>query len=353
MSAANGTRVGLVDLQPHVPTPSPGFSDFLAEHDLTVAVFENGRLWSISHDDEGNFLAHPTSFEPKGMVTWSSGQLWVTGRWSLWSLADAGPSEPRHHSTNHLMLPQVGHVVGDLDVTDLVPSDQGPFMVSARFDVLARHDDRYSMSPVWVAPNVQTFTPLRQYFLTGAVISPSNKLWVTAATNGTHGETWFDHVQGGGLVMNSTGEVLLDGLTGPLQPRFFGENLIVVEAGTGRLLSIDPKSGDDVEVTVLTGVPSSLHVIDHFALVGHGAPSRALMSKMTGGPALPGDYPSDRVSLIDLTNGTVVGTLVFEGFSGPISSITTLENMRGAHFVSPRSSRSQNTCVVDEFSPLF
>lgn len=340
------TGARLVQLHTHEPVVSGGAAAFLDTHDASLAVAAGGRLWLFTEDADGRPAALELGLDDATALCWHEDRLWVATGWQLWAFVDTAPATGTGDA--HLLLPQTARTTGGLGVSDVAVATGGPLLVSGLLTCLATPDERFSMRPVWVPPGVDALRPDSRWLLTGVALRAGLAAFVSAAGRSGEDQGWRDGLHGGGLVVDVAGEVVVTGLSVPRHPRWHDGHLVVADSGTGRLLSVDPVSGASEVVTVLPGTLGGLTVSDGVALVGHGDPEEAAVGGLTGGPAPDGRPVRETVSLVDLSTGSVTGTIEFLGHAGPVTSLAVLPGLRRVALAAPRGTVSQTTVVVAE-----
>ena len=314
----------LVHLHTHEPVVSEGAAAFLDAHDASLAVVAGGRLWLFTEGADGRPAALELGLDDATALAWHHDRLWVATGWQLWAYVDAAAATGADPGGVHALLPQTARTTGGLGVSDLAVGTGGPVLVSGLLTCLAVPDERLSMRPVWVPPGVDALRPETRWLLTGVALRDG-----LAA-----------------FVVDVDGGVVAGGLTVPRHPRWVGGRLVVADSGTGRLLSVDPDDGGSDVIVTLPGVPGGLTVAAGTALVGHGPAERAAVEGLEGGPSPAGRSVRDAVSLVDLADGSVTGTIEFLGHAGPITSLAVLPGVRRATVAAPRGTVSQSTVVV-------
>jgi uncharacterized protein (TIGR03032 family) len=340
----------LLRLHTHEPVVSTGAAAFLADHDASLAVLAGGRLVLFTGDADGRPVALELGLDSASALAWHDDRLWVTTGWQVWTFVDSAAGAAP--GDEHLLLPQTAHTTGGLGVTDLGVGAGGPVIASGLFTCLATLDERRSMRPVWVPPGVDALLPETRWLLSGVALRQGLAAYVTAAGRSRAAEGWREGMEGGGVLMDVGGRVVTSGLTVPRQPRWHADHLVVVDGGSGRLLSVDPDSGGAETVVTLPGVLSALTVDHGVALVGRGDPERASVEGLAGGPAAGGASIAEGVTVVDLSDGSVVGTIDFEGHTGPITALALLPGIRRATVAAPRGTVLQSTVVMGETEKL-
>lgn len=314
----------------------------LADHAVGVVVAAGSRLWLFTVDDRSRVLVREVGLDGVTAAAWHGDRLFVASSWQVWTFVDAGPDP--EGGWDHLLLPQEAHTIGGLGVTDLAVGSQGPVVVSGLFSCLALLDDRFSMRPVWVPPVVTALRPESRSLLTGVALVDGQAAFVTAAGLSDDPNGWESSVAGGGVLLRIGGECALSGLTLPRNPRWSGDRLILADSGTGRVLRVDPATGQEETVVTLPGVLGGLDVWNDLAVAAYGNPSRAAIAGLEGGPA--SGAVRDGLAFVDLRSGTVAGTIEFLGHAGPVEAVALLHGIGSATIAAPRGLTTQSTAVV-------
>jgi uncharacterized protein (TIGR03032 family) len=307
-----------------------------------LVVVEGGRVWSIGVDVAGHLVHHVELLPGVSAVTWSANRLWMACAFQVWSFMPG----PMMATGETMLWPAEGVSTGALDITDLVPGATSPLFAAALLDCVATCDEHLSLRPLWLPPWIEDFQPATRSLLSGIAVSPGRPFVASFAGRTTAPTGWLASLVGGGVLVDAAGDVLVDGLTLPRQPRIVGDSLFVVEAGTGRLLAV--ADGAATEIAVVYGVPSSLADLDGTSVVvGHGAPDRARVDGLEGGAHPFGAALEDRLTIISTSTGSAVGHLVFEGYQGPITSICAVPGPF-RRVVSPGSMMAHQCVVIGE-----
>ena len=337
----------------HMHTYEPVISDdvaaVLAEHEASIVAATGSRLWLITTDDRLGVVVREIGLDGVTAAAWHGDRLLLASAWQVWSFVDAGP-EP-WGAAPHLLLPQQAQTTGSLGITDLAVGSTGPVFVSGLFSCLATLDDHYSMRPIWLTPGVSAFLPETRSLLTGVALVDGRAAFVTAAGVSDQPNGWESALVGGGVVLTAGGECLRAGLTVPRHPRWSGDRLVLAEAGTGRVLRLDPSTGQAETVVTLAGVLGALDVHGELAVVAHGDARHAAIAGLEGGRPDAGPV-NDGLALVDLRSGTVAGTIELLGRAGPIAAVALLPGITSAAIAAPRGLVAQSTVVVGDAEPL-
>jgi uncharacterized protein (TIGR03032 family) len=345
----NRRRERALHLHTFEPVVSDGFAAVLAENDVSVVAAAGSRLWLITTDDRVGVVVRELGLDGVTAAAWHGDRLFVASAWQVWTFVDAGPDPDG--GAEHLLLPQEAQTTGGLGITDLAVGPQGPVFASGLFSCLATLHDRNAMRPIWVPPGLSALRPETRSLLTGVALVDGRAAFVTAAGLSDEPNGWESSVAGGGVVLTTGGEHLLTGLTVPRNPRWSGDRLVLADSGTGRVLRLDPATGQEEPVVTLAGVLGALDVRNDLAVVGYGDPSRAALAGLEGGR--PGSGPvHDGLALIDLRSGTVAGTVELKGHAGSFAAVALLPDILSAAIAAPRGLTAQSTAVLGDAEPL-
>jgi uncharacterized protein (TIGR03032 family) len=332
-------------LHTYEPVVSDGVAAALAGHGASIVAASASRVWLITADERLGVVVREFGLDSVGAAAWHHDRLVLVSDWQVWTFVDAGP-EP-DGMAQHLLLAQEAHTTGSLGVTDVAVGSGGPVVVSGLFSCLATLDDHNSMRPIWVAPGVTALRPETRALLTGVALMDGRAAFVTAAGLSDEADGWQPSLVGGGAVLTTGGEPVLSGLALPRHPRWQGDHLLVADTGTGRVLRLDPATGDADSLVTLPGVLGALDARRDLAVVAYGDASRAAVSGLEGGHPASGPV-RDGLALIDLPSGSVAGTIEFLGRAGPFGAVAVLPGLASAALAVPRGLTTQQTAVLGD-----
>jgi uncharacterized protein (TIGR03032 family) len=341
--------VELHTLHRHQLHCSPGLLEWLAHESVSLAIVAGGRLVVVSAKST---IGESTEIGLDGIVAtaWDGDSLWTFDRWQLWRFVDAmaGSADT---SGRRLLLPQSAHTFGLIGASDLVVTSAGPLLASSLFGCLAVADERLAFRPVWAPPWVSALRPEGRSGLSGVAVRAGVADTVTLTARSD--ETATDRaLEGTGLVLSTDGEQVVSGLTAPRHPRWWGETLLVAEAGSGRLLAVDPTRHAVETVTEVPGVAGGLAVHGSHAVLGFSAATRAGLDGVAGGRLSASQSARDGLSVVDLERGTIIGEAWFAGHAGPIVSVAVIPDAHTVSIAEPRSLVSQSTIIMEQAEAL-
>lgn len=342
MSGSIGTPITLFSR--HLECSS-GLIEWMAAEEVSLAVAAGGHLFLCGvHAPLG--ATSELRLDEIGAVAWSQDQLWTLDRWQLWRFVVVGQDRSTTADGSRLLLPQSAQTLGLVVASDLVLTPEGPLVASMLFSCLLRPDARFSFRPVWAPAWVSALVPESRTGLTGVAVRDGGPDVVTVAARSDQPHGWAAS-HNDGRVLTTEGDELVGGLNFPRHPRWWGDRLLFLEAGTGRLVALDP-SGNGETVATVPGVAGGLAIHGAWALVGYSAAARSGIDGLEGGP--PAEVtPSDGVCLVDLASGVIAGHATFAGHAGPVQSVAVVAEANGATTTTiapPRGLLSQSTVVM-------
>jgi uncharacterized protein (TIGR03032 family) len=131
----------------------------------------------------------------------------------------------------------------------------------------------------------------------------------------------------------------------PHSPRWHGDNLWVLESGTGKLLQVDPANGQRRALTELPGFARGLGFCGHYAFVG--------LSKIRETSAMDGVPLAERrgqlmsgVAVIDLRSSKVIASVDFQSAVEEVFDVQVLAGQRFPEVLGFQKETLQHTFVV-------
>jgi uncharacterized protein (TIGR03032 family) len=241
--------------------------------------------------------------------------------------AAAKIAPPGSHDALYL-LRQI-HVTGDIDVHEMAWGADGQlWLVNTRFSCLCTLDDAHSFVPRWKPPFVSALLPEDRCHLNGLGLRDGVPRYVTALGETDTLEQWRANRSRGGILMDvATNEVLLRGCSMPHSPRWYGNQLWMLESGDGSLGVVDLESRVFRPVAKLPGFTRGLDFYGPLAFVGL---SQVRESAVFSGLPLT-ERLKERICgvwIVNIQTGETVGFLRFEDAVQEIFSVQVLQNTR-------------------------
>jgi uncharacterized protein (TIGR03032 family) len=250
-----------------------------------------------------------------------------------------------------LYLPRAAYFTGDINVHDLGFDGDGTlWVVNTRFCCLSHLSDTYSFMPKWKPPFLSEIVPEDRCHLNGLAMVDGKPRYVTCLGETDTVGGWRENKAAGGVVVDvQRNEVILRGLTMPHSPRWYKDQLWVLNSGAGELLAVDVKTGREVVVCSLPGYLRGLSFVGHYALIGMcqvrekhifgGLPVQQRHQKLFCG-----------VAVVDLRTGQQAGIIEFTSGVQELYEVLFLPNVRGAMILNTEKDAARQAFTAPEFS---
>jgi uncharacterized protein (TIGR03032 family) len=251
--------------------------------------------------------------------------------WQFRNAPDVAPQLQPAHAHDACFVPRSSHVTGDIGVHEIAWAGahaEELWVVNTRFSCLCTLNPDYSFVPRWRPPFISALAAEDRCHLNGLAMVAGKPRYVTALGETDAERGWRASKPHGGCVMElPSGRFVVRGLSMPHSPRWHAGRLWVLESGTGRILCIDPDSGQLQPVADVPGFARGLAIAGDYAFVG--------LSKIRATSAMDGVPLAQRrdelkcgVSVVDLRNGSICATLEFETAVEEIFDVQLLPGLR-------------------------
>nr|WP_249123721.1 MULTISPECIES: TIGR03032 family protein [unclassified Bradyrhizobium] len=225
-------------------------------------------------------------------------------------------------------VPRARYLTGECKLHDMVFDASGILAVNTAYSCICRIDGFHSFVPVWQPSWISEIRPGDRCHLNGMAVVDGEVRYATALGTTDTPRGWTERRLDGGVLMEvPSGRVLATGLCMPHSPRLIGDDLYILEAGTGTLLRINRANGARTPIVTLPGFARGVAVHGGYLFVG--------LSLMRGSLPFEG-LPVERsgrelicgVVAIELSSGQVVGTLRYTGGCTEIHDIQVAAGLR-------------------------
>jgi len=257
-------------------TASRGFVDWLTSQNISLAIstYQTGKLFLIGQRSDSRFSVYERNFE-RAMGLAGDGQtMFLATSFQLWRLENVLQPTETIEGYDRLYVPQVGYTTGDLDVHDVaLDGQQRPLFISARFSCLATISERYHFQPLWMPSFISRLAAEDRCHLNGLATVDGQPRFVTACSQTDIVDGWRDHRRDGGVVIDiETGQFVCKGLSMPHSPRWYRDQLWLLDSGNGNFGRIDPASGKFEPIAFLPGFARGLAFVGNYAVIGMSLP---------------------------------------------------------------------------------
>ena len=166
-------------------------------------------------------------------------------------------------------LPRRIHITGDIDIHEMAwADDDALWIVNTRFGCLCTLDPEHSFYPRWRPHFVTALAPEDRCHLNGLAMRDGRPKYITALGETDTPGGWRENKARGGILMDvESNQVLLRGLSMPHSPRWYQDQLWVLESGEGGLARVDLDTGRWETVIRLPGFTRGLDFVDPLAFI--------------------------------------------------------------------------------------
>lgn len=261
---------------------------------------------------------------------------------------DLLPDQPGRYDA--LYLERAIFHTGDVFSHDLAFTDDGLVFVNTRFSCIATVSSEYHFEPVWQPFFIETIVPGDLCHLNGLAVHDGRLRTVTALGCSDSPGGWRERKADGGIIIDvASNDIILSGLAMPHSPRWYRDQLWVLNSGTGDLLRVSQDTGQAEVVCHLPTYLRGLAFNGDTAIVGL---CKIREKKVFGG--LPIEQEAEQlicgIALIDLTRGACVGTFEFTAGVEEIYDIRVLPGIGKATIYTREHSLTEGAFTAPDFS---
>lgn len=313
---------------PFATNYSDGFDGLLRDARISLALttYQAGRL-VLLRPHAGTLNTHYVPFNrPTGLAIgpteWALGagvEVRMFGL-SQAALVDCPPDTDRVFAERHR------HTTGAIDVHEMAFGRDGLWLVNTRFNALCTLDSVHSFVPRWRPRFISQWVAEDRCHLNGLAMRAGQPAYVSALGTTDTLNGWRENKASGGVLMDvDSGEVVVEGLSMPHSPRWYGGRLWVLESGVGGLGVVDLATGKVETIAQLPGFTRGLAFHGSLAFVGLSqVRETATFGEL---PITQGDQPRHcGVWAIDLSRGEVVGAVAFTGSVNELFAVEVVED---------------------------
>ena len=201
--------------------------------------------------------------------------------------------------------------------------------VNTAFSCLAARSEQNSFEPIWRPKFIDRLAPGDSCHLNGLAVCDGNVKYVTALGETNTPGGWRENKRDGGILIDvGSGEVIARGLSMPHSPRWYRNQLWMLESGEGTIGRVDLATGKYEAVAQFPGFTRGLSFLGRFALVG--------LSQVRESAVFSGIPLVERVEertcgvwVLDLETGQ---SIAFCKFEEGVQEIFAVEALRGVRF---------------------
>ena len=239
---------------------------------LLVSTYQAGKV-IVVRNDGGVLNTHFRAFDKPMGIAADRSRLTIGVANTVWEFRDmpavARKLEPAGQY-DACYLPRRIHITGDIDIHEMAWADDGAlWIVNTRFGCLCTLDPEHSFYPRWRPHFVTALAPEDRCHLNGLAMRDGRPKYITALGETDTPGGWRENKARGGILMDvESNQVLLRGLSMPHSPRWYQDQLWVLESGEGGLARVDLDTGTWETVIRLPGFTRGLDFVGPLAFIG-------------------------------------------------------------------------------------
>lgn len=297
---------------------------------LLVTTYQAGKLIIVRAEDQ-NLNVHFHNFPmPMGLAV--DGRRMVLGTKTVVREYINQPEVARKIEPagkyDGCFLPRDSHTTGDIRIHELGIGNDELWIVNTRFSCLCTLDKRHSFVPRWRPKFVSKLAAEDRCHVNGLAMIDQRPKYVTAlGTTDTEGGWRENKANGGVLIDIETDEIILKGLSMPHSPRWYRNEMWVLESGDGNLSRVDLARKTHTPVAHVPGFTRGIDFCQNLAFIGlsqvresaifSGIPITERLKERTCG-----------VWVVDINTGKTVAFLRFDSGVQEIFAVQVLPRLR-------------------------
>ena len=296
---------------------------------LVVSTYQAGKL-IVLRSDNGIINTHFRTFKkPMGLAA-TPEKIALGTAYQIWDFrnvpAVAKKIEP-YEKHDACYLPRNIHLTGDIDIHEMAWAEDELWFINTRFSCLCTLGHPNSFVPRWRPPFISGYDLTDRCHLNGFCLKNNQPKYATALGETDTAAGWRKNKANGGILIDiETNEILMRGLSMPHSPRWYQEQLWLLESGNGSLAKVDLNQRKLETVANLPGFTRGIDFWGNLAFIGlsqvretavfSGMPITQLQERICG------------VWVVNILTGETIAFLRFEEGVQEIFSVAILPNIR-------------------------
>jgi uncharacterized protein (TIGR03032 family) len=318
---------------------------------LVVSTYQAGKV-IVVRNDGGALNTHFLAFDKPMGIAADRARLTIGGSRTVWYYRNVPAAthtlEPAG-KYDACYVPRRVHVTGDIDIHEMAYGGNDElWVVNTRFGCLCTLDAEHTFVPRWRPPFVSALSPQDRCHLNGLAMVNGQPRYATALGETDTPSGWRANKANGGVLLDiARSEVLLRGLAMPHSPRWYQDQLWLLESGQGSLAGFDLARRTWRPIAHLPGFTRGLDFVGRLAFIG--------LSQVRESAVFSGIPLVERVQertcgvwVVDLLSGATVGFLRFETGVQEIFAVQVLQGVRFPEVLDWHDERVAQTYVLPE-----
>ncbi|MDT9341801.1 TIGR03032 family protein, partial [Trichodesmium erythraeum 21-75] len=296
---------------------------------LVVSTYQAGKL-IVLRADNGVINTHFRAFKkPMGLAV-TNEKIALGTAYKIWDFrnvpAVAEKIEPQG-KYDACYLPRNIHITGDIDIHEMAWVKDELWFINTRFSCLCTLGHPNSFVPRWRPPFVTGYDLTDRCHLNGFCLKNDLPKYVTALGETDTAAGWRKNKANGGILIDiETNEVLIRNLSMPHSPRWYQEQLWLLESGNGSLAKVDLNQRKLRTIAKLPGFTRGIDFWGNLAFIGLSQVRETAV--FTGMPITELQERICGVWVVNILTGETIAFLRFEAGVQEIFSVAVLPNIR-------------------------
>jgi uncharacterized protein (TIGR03032 family) len=297
---------------------------------LLISTYQAGRLVAVGVSNGAlNVTLH--SFERAMGLAVAHDRIAVGSGpqiWFLQSMPLIAPQLEPPGKYDGCFVTRSSHVTGEVHSHDLGFAGQQLWFVNTLFSCLCTLNPLLSFQPQWKPAFISVAAAQDRCHLNGLAMADGRPRYATALGQTDTPAGWRPGKATGGCLIDIPNNMTVaSGLSMPHSPRVHQGRIWLLDSGTGRLVTVDERSGTTETVAVLPGYTRGLSFAGSYAFIG--------LCQIRETAAF-GDVPiaAERarlkcgVAVVEITTGRLVALLEFTSGINEIFAVEVLPGIR-------------------------
>jgi uncharacterized protein (TIGR03032 family) len=302
---------------------------------LLVSTYQAGKLFVVGAR-QGELALSFHNFEQAMGVAVGRVRVAVGTRNQVWFLRSTPDIAPRLQPAGRYdgcLLARSAQFTGDIHSHELAWAGEELWVVNTLFSCLCTLDEAHSFVPRWQPPFLTALAPEDRCHLNGLALAADERgvlipRYVTALGETDTPAGWRPNKATSGCLIDvPSGRTVARSFAMPHSPRVYQGRVWLLDSGAGRLVTVDPATGEVQTVTELPGYTRGLAFHDGFAFVGL---SKIRETAVFGGVPIAGRREGLQcgVAVVELSSGRRLAHLEFQSGVEEIFAVAVLPGVR-------------------------
>jgi uncharacterized protein (TIGR03032 family) len=284
-------------------------------------------------------------------------RLWLSTKYQLWRFENALKPGELYQERDRLYVPRIAYTTGDIDLHDVAVENSGRIVfVATSMCCLGTISDRYSFQPLWQPPYISKLVPEDRCHLNGLALRDGKARYVTSVSRSDVADGWRARRNDGGVVIDVvSNEIVCEGLSMPHSPRWYRDQLWVLNSGCGEFGRVNLETGQFEALAFCPGYLRGLAFVGDYAVVSLSQPRH---DKTFNGLRLEAELAKrDAVAqcglqVIDLKTGDIAHWLKVENTVTEIYDVVALPGALRPMALGLKNDEIERLLVLDQAGTL-